>query len=99
MQDSKKTINLLVLSNFMAAFGGGTVLRKGLDVIALPFLHEGSLFAFIIGSAIGFIFYSFGRNKESHTKKIEPWFSIFCSVISIILLCIFQTYAVNDKLI
>lgn len=99
MQDRNKLANLLIFSNFIAAFGGGTVLRKGLDVITLPYLHEGSLFAFILGSAIGFVFYTLLKDKATTSKKIESWFSIFCSLFSILLLCVFLNYSIDGQLI
>ncbi len=84
------------VANFLAAFGGGMILGKGIGVINTPFLQGGSLVAFFVGGVLGLIFLHSVPEKLS--KSLARWFSIGGGLTSLILLSIFENYAVNGKL-
>lgn len=86
---------LLVLSNFIASFGGGTILGKGIHIIDLPLLQGGSILAFFIGSTLGIVFKPFITNLKS--KAILRWFSIFCAITSLALLIVFNEFSAHGK--
>ena len=92
----KSSFYLFALSNFLAAFGGGTILGKGIHVIHLSFLKSGFVLAFLIGTALFFFFRTFVPKKIS--RVVERWFSVLCSLTSIGLLTIFLQYSVHGKL-
>ena len=65
---------LFSISNLIAAFGGGLILGKGVDVIQQPYLHGGSVLAFFIGTVLGLLFIQFIPKNLS--KILAPLFSI-----------------------
>lgn len=87
---------LFSFSNFLAAFGGGVILGKGIGVIDNSFLHGSSVLAFLMGSVLGLAFIQF--LPEQWSKKIVHWFSFFCGVTSLFLFAIFKNYALNGKI-
>lgn len=84
------------ISNFLAAFGGGMILGKGINVINISFLQGSSILAFFIGSALGLSLLKFLPQKWS--SIIPPLFSSLAAITSLILLCIFKNYSLNGKL-
>lgn len=87
---------LFAFANFIAAVGGGTILGKGVGIIDAPFLKSGSVLALFAGCLLGLIYLQIASKKWSAT--IARWFSFFGAFSSIILLYIYQTYAINGKL-
>lgn len=95
----KASINkdhLLSLANFIAAFGGGTILGKAIKVLDNPYLHDGSILAFFVGITFGLMFLQI--IPKSSAKLFSRWFSIGGGMTSIILLLIFKEHAYNNVL-
>ena len=92
----QRSFYLFALSNFLAAFGGGTILGKGINVLHLSFLKNGFVLAFLFGTTLFFFFRTFVPKKIS--RVVERWFSVLCSLTSIGLLTIFLQYSVHGKL-
>ncbi len=87
---------LFSLSNFLAAIGGGMILGKGVATIQIPFLHGGSLLAFLVGTVIGLFFLQLTPKKFSDI--FSRWFSISGGITSLILFSIFLGYAKNQTM-
>ncbi|TAK77678.1 MAG: hypothetical protein EPO11_02340 [Gammaproteobacteria bacterium] len=87
---------LFSLSNLLAAFGGGTILGKGIGIINNTFLQGGSILSFFVGTIFGLIFLQFIPKKWS--KTIACSFSICGGLTSIILLSVFEANAINGRL-
>lgn len=87
---------LFSISNLFAAFGGGLVLGKGLGVIDIPYLQNGSVLAFFIGTIFGLIFLQFIPDKFS--KLLSQSFSICCAITSVILFYLFENFSLYGKL-
>lgn len=87
---------LFSISNLLAAFGGGLVLGKGIGIINIPHLQNGSVLAFFIGSIFGLFFLQFVPRKFS--TILSQWFSIFCSITSVTLFFLYMHYAQNNVL-
>lgn len=87
---------LFSISNLLAAFGGGLVLGKGIGIINIPHLQNGSVLAFFIGTIFGLFFLQFVPRKLS--TILSPLFSIFCSITSVILFVLYVNYAQNNVL-
>lgn len=84
-------------SNFIAAFGGGMILGKGVGIIDQPFLQGGSILAFFIGTTLGLAFLQIIPKKIS--SHIARSFSILAAISALILLYIFTAYSVNERLV
>lgn len=84
------------VSNFIAAWAGGTILGKGIGVINTPFIHGSSILAFFVGTVLGLIFLHIVPKKSSFV--IARWFSILGGLSSLILLFIFEYYAFDEKI-
>lgn len=87
---------LFSISNLLAAFGGGLVLGKGLGIINIPYLKNGSILAFFIGTIFGLIFLQFIPKKLS--KLLSQSFSICCAITSVILFYIFENYSIDGEI-
>lgn len=87
---------LSAISNFLAAVGGGMILGKGVNIIDTPFLHGGSILAFILGTTFGLLFLQIIPKKIA--TPIARWFSILAGVISLCLLVIFNIYSTENRL-
>lgn len=83
--------SLFSFSNFIAAFGGGMILGKGIGIINTPFLKGGSVLAFFVGIVVGLLFLQLIPKKIS--KQLSQQFSIFGGITSFVLLTIFIHYA------
>ncbi len=90
----KHTFFLLSFSNLLAAFGGGIILGKGIACIQTEYLKGGSVLAFFSGTVLGLIFLQ--SITASLSKLLTRYFSFFSSVVSILLLLIFNKYAENQ---
>lgn len=88
---------LFALSNFLAAFGGGMILGKGISVINIPYLKGGSILAFFVGTILGLIFLQSIPKKWS--EAIARWFSLFAAISSLGLLYIFTNYQTDSHLV
>lgn len=87
---------LFSLANFLAAFGGGMILGKGISVINSPFLHGGSMMAFFIGTVFGLALLQLIPKTLSALSA--KWLSISGGFASLVLLNIFKNYSVDEKL-
>lgn len=87
---------LFAFSNFLAAFGGGMILGKGVRIINNPLLQNGSIMAFFIGTVLGLILLQAIPKKLS--ELFARWFSIGGGFASLTLLTIFENYSFNGKL-
>lgn len=87
---------LFSLSNFIAAFGGGMILGKGVNVIDIPLLQGGSVLAFFIGTVLGLFFLQLIPNKLS--INISKYLSIAGGFSSLILFGIFKNNAFQEKI-
>lgn len=87
---------LFSFSNFIAAFGGGMILGKGLHVIHTKFLHGGSILAFFVGSLLGLIFLHLIPDRLS--RSMARWFSIYGAIMSLFLIIVVEKYAINGQL-
>lgn len=87
---------LFSFANLIAAFGGGLILGKGISVINYPYLRGGSILAFFIGTILGLIFLHSIPKKWSHS--FAKYFSIGCSITSLILLYIYKNNSSNEEL-
>lgn len=87
---------LYLFSNFLAALGGGNILSRGMDILNVPYLKGGSIFAFLIGAVLGLGLLQLVPKKTSNI--IAKWFSILCSLTSFSLLMVFQQYAIEGQL-
>jgi hypothetical protein len=83
-------------SNFLAAFGGGMILGKGIGAINVPFLQGGSVQAFFVGSVLGLGLLQFFPKKWA--AIIPPIFSSLAAATSLILLFLFKNYSFLGKL-
>lgn len=88
---------LFAFSNFLAAFGGGMILGKGVGVINTPFLQNGAIMAFFIGTVLGLTFLQSIPKKLS--QLFSRWFSIGGGLASLLLFNIFESHSINGKLI
>lgn len=90
------TLYSYAFSNFLAAFGGGLILAKGMNVIGIPYLNHASILAFLIGTVLGLIFL---QSIPSHFSiHFSKWFSVCGSACSFILLGIFIKFNIHEKL-
>jgi hypothetical protein len=98
MSLNKQSIHyyFFALSNFLAAFGGGMILGKGTGIINTPFLQNGSVLAFFVGTTLGLILLQLIPKKMSAT--LTGWLSICGGFTSLLLLNIFKTSSINGKL-
>jgi hypothetical protein len=87
---------LYAISNFLAAFGGGMILGKGINVINISSLQTGSVLAFFIGTVLGLSFLQLIPEKFS--SYFARWFSISGGLTSLILFSIFKNYSVDGQL-
>lgn len=87
---------LFALSNFLAAFGGGMILGKGMGTITTTFVQGGSLLAFFVGTVLGLFFLQLVPEKWSKTFAYS--FSFCGSLTSFCLLIIFYYYSINEKI-
>ncbi|OGT38920.1 MAG: hypothetical protein A3F12_01940 [Gammaproteobacteria bacterium RIFCSPHIGHO2_12_FULL_38_14] len=88
---------LFSLSNLLAAFGGGTILGKGVGIIDIPYLQGGSILAFFVGTVIGLVFLQFIPKKIS--QPLARWFSICGGITSLILVILLKNFSDSEKLI
>lgn len=85
--NSRKSIVLAGLANLFAAFGGGAVLGKGINVISLSFIQLGSLVAFFLGTALGlFILYGVLKGRG---RGADIWIAVLGSLSSVGLFCLY----------
>ncbi len=97
MQNQKNPYYYLFsLSNFIAAFGGGMILGNGINVIRIPYLKNGSVLAFFIGSVLGLILLQLISKKL--WNSVGRWFSLFGSLTSVALLIIFKKNEIDFSL-
>lgn len=88
---------LFALANFLAAFGGGMILGKGIGVISTTFLvRGGSILAFFVGTVLGLFLLQFIPNKWS--KPLSYSFSFFGAAASLMTLYVFENYSVDGKI-
>ncbi|MDP1603659.1 MAG: hypothetical protein Q8M03_10390 [Legionella sp.] len=87
---------LFSLSNLIAAFGGGMILGKGVGIIDLPWLQNGSVLAFFIGTILGLCFLQ--SIPEKLSTKIAKFFSFCGGITSLILFYIYQNYSTDSKI-
>jgi|GEM_PF-3369913 len=87
---------LLSFSNFIAAFGGGTILAKGMETINLAYLQSGAILAFFIGTVLGLSFISVIPNSLS--KSFSKMFSVCSATTSLIMFVLFEAYSFNGKI-
>lgn len=84
------------ISNFIAAFGGGLILGKGIGIIDYPYLQGGSVLAFFLGTILGLVFLQCIPEKLS--TLLANSFSICGGITSFILFYIYQNYSYSIKL-
>jgi hypothetical protein len=82
---------LFALSNFIASFGGGTILGKSVKVINSSYFQDGSILAFFIGITFGLVLLQLIPKAMFH--RLSRWFPIGGGTASVILLYIFINYA------
>lgn len=87
---------LFALANLIAAFGGGMILGKGINVLNLNFLNQGSILAYFFGTILGLFFLT--RISDKWSKLLSGWLSILGSGVSFLLLYLFMHYSVNSKM-
>lgn len=92
----KISFRLFALSNLLAAFGGGMILGKGMGIIDTPYLQEGSLLAFFIGTVVGLVFLQ--AIPTRYSKPTGRFFSILGGLTSLSLFFLYTHFAINEKL-
>lgn len=84
---------LFSLANFLAAFGGGMILGKGVGVIDNVALHGSSVLAFLMGSVFGLGLLQY----LEVSSKVRSGFSVGGALASMVLLAIFIGHADDGK--
>lgn len=87
---------LHALSNLIAAFGGGIILGRGMDIVHTPYLKGGSILAFFVGTILGLAFMQFMPEKIA--KPAARYFSVCGGITSVVLFAIFVSYSADQKL-
>lgn len=88
---------LYSFSNFIAAFGGGMILGKGVGLLDHHFLQGGSILAFFVGTTLGLGFLQIIPKQISY--NIARFFSILAALTALILLYLFKSYSLDQKLV
>ncbi len=96
MNEKSAHYYLLAIANFLAALGGGTILGKGIGIINSPYIHGSAILSFFVGSVLGLVFLQ--SIPKNWAKIVGYSFSALCGISSLILLFIFNSYAVDGKI-
>jgi hypothetical protein len=83
--------SLFLAANLLAAFGGGTILARGIGVLKGTAFQEGSLLAFLVGTVVGLAFYRLIPSRLS--TPVSQWFSVAGAVASAGLLTLYVGFA------
>src|SRR5262245_16530583 len=84
------------LANFLAAFGGGVILGKGISVLNGTMFEGGSILAFFVGTVLGLVFLQLIPKRCS--VRLARWFSVGGALASLALLGVYLNFAVDGRL-
>ncbi|MFK8139415.1 MAG: hypothetical protein AB8E15_13730 [Bdellovibrionales bacterium] len=85
---SRQAVSVLAISNFISAFGGGSILGKASGILSIFGISVGSIFAFFVGTILGLFLLDLIQKKFS--ESAPKWMSLLGGICSLILIAIFQ---------